>query len=63
MPTPFDKSFNKNTILTKLKGRWECECKKGLWSVSAPTKKEANKVGRHYFQQYLFDGEYDDQKA
>ncbi len=59
MANAFEKKFAKNTTLAKKKGRWECECKKGLWGVSAPTKKSAKDEGRHYFQQYDSDGEYD----
>ena len=35
-------------------------CNKGLWSVSAPTSREAFNEAFHYFTQYLSDGEYDD---
>ena len=60
MATEFDKKFNKHTKLTKKKDHWECECKKDLWGVSGPTKKKVKDEGRHYFQQYLSDGEYND---
>lgn len=59
MATEFEKKFAKNSTLKKGKGFWECECKKGLWGVMAPTKKSAKDEGRHYFAQYLSDGEYD----
>lgn len=58
MATKFEKKFAKNTTLAKKGGRWECDCKKGLWSVMAPTKKSAKDEGRHYFAQYDSDGEY-----
>lgn len=59
MATPFDKAFNKNTTLTKNKGQWHCDCKKGLWGVSGPTKDKVKAEAKHYFAQYLEDGEYD----
>ena len=59
MATEFEKKFAKNSTLKKKHGRWECECKRGLWGVSAPTKKSAKNEGRHYFAQYESDGEYD----
>lgn len=33
-------------------------CVKGLWEVIAPTKEQAEREGRHYFNQYFADGEY-----
>ncbi len=40
-------------------GHWMVDCKRGLWSVSAATKHDAIKEGLHYWQQYYYDGEYD----
>jgi hypothetical protein len=37
----------------------EFKCPLGLWAVSAPTCKQAEREARHYFAQYLGDGEYD----
>lgn len=34
------------------------ECKLGLWTVDAPTTREAVIEAKSYFQQYLADGEY-----
>ena len=36
------------------------ECTKGLFSVYARTKEDAEKEAKHYFYQYFSDGEYND---
>lgn len=51
--------FNELTKYEKTSFGHEISCKKGLWSVTAPTKEEAVKIVKHYFIQYLSDGEYD----
>lgn len=40
--------------------RCEISCRKGLWSVTAPTELEAYREALHYFRQYYGDGEYSD---
>jgi len=52
------RAFKTNTTIKQVGKRWRCECKKGLWSVDAPTKKQALLEGSYYFAQYLSDGEY-----
>jgi hypothetical protein len=54
------RAFKANTTLKQVGDRWECECNKFLWSVSAPTKKQALLEGSYYFNQYYSDGEYND---
>ena len=41
-------------------GRVRIKCKKNLWLVDCPTLEQALNEARHYFGQYLRDGEYDD---
>jgi len=51
--------FNRCVNRKKTKsGYYEIECKLGLWSVMAPTKKEAEHEAKYYFSQYKLDGEY-----
>lgn len=59
MASALEKKFVKNSTIRKIGGVWECECKKGLWSVITSTKKSAKDEGRRYFVQYNEDGEYD----
>ena len=39
-------------------GDYSIACKLGLWAVSAPNEKQANREAAHYWLQYLNDGEY-----
>ena len=50
--------FNRCVNRKRLNGGYEIECKLGLWSVAAPTKKEAEADAKYYFSQYKLDGEY-----
>ena len=52
-------AFAENTTTTDDGDRVCIACKKGLWSVDAPTKEDALREARHYFAQYYQDGEYD----
>ena len=45
-------------LKTKENGRYEAKCKKGNWSVDAPSKNQATQEAMHYFMQYAQDGEY-----
>jgi hypothetical protein len=58
-----DKAFVENTIerTVRRSGRkiHIIRCKKGLWSVEAPTFIEALTEALRYFRQYYLDGEYD----
>lgn len=58
MSESYLEAFKKNTKIIKVKDRYRCECRLGLWSVDAPTKKAALLEGNHYFFQYYGDGEY-----
>lgn len=53
--------FNKMTTRTRDRYGYTFRCSKGNWSVTAPDYDDAKKEAMHYFQQYLKDGEYDDQ--
>ncbi len=53
-----DESFKRHTTYKKTKSGHKIDCSKGLWGVIAPTKAEAEREARHYFVQYLADGEY-----
>ena len=50
--------FNKNSIRERCKDYYVISCVKGLWSVTAPTEREAEKEAFSYFVQYYSDGEY-----
>lgn len=50
--------FNRCVTRKKLKSVYEIQCNMGLWSVIAPTKKEAEQEAKYYFSQYKLDGEY-----
>ena len=41
-------------------GRTCFDCNKGLWAVSAPDPYTALKEARHFYTQYVNDGEYKD---
>lgn len=45
---------------SEIDGRYQIDCKKGLWGVDAPDKIQAITEAWHYFQQYAQDGEYDE---
>ena len=51
--------FELNTVSKKVGDRFYIECRKGLWSVEAPTKSQATVEAVRYFLQYQRDGEYD----
>lgn len=55
-----DLAFLINTRYRHRNGRHLVECKKGLFSIDAGTKKEAYREAKHYFVQYFSDGEYDE---
>ena len=55
--TEFQK-FEKCTKVKQSKGRVTVDCVKGLWGVDAPTLEQAIDEAKHYFLQYLSDGEY-----
>ena len=50
--------FEKCTKVKQSKGRVTVDCVKGLWGVDAPTLQQAIDEAKHYFLQYLSDGEY-----
>ncbi len=54
------KSFEVSTVMTNKNGRYQINCRKGLWGVDAPSLEEAAREAVHYFTQYLSDGEYDE---
>lgn len=51
--------FKQYSITKKTKYGYECNCVKGLWGVTAPTRKQVIDAGYYYFIQYWSDGEYD----
>ncbi len=51
--------FTKNTITKKTSSGFEIKCRKGLYSVIAPTLDQAQMEAKHYFAQYFSDGEYE----
>lgn len=53
----FDK-FYACTKSKKSKGSFSIDCRLGLWGVTAPTLEQAVDEAKHYFLQYLSDGEY-----
>ena len=53
-----DEAYEKFTKHKKTKHGYQIDCVKGLWGVTAPTKKEAEREAKHYFWQYFEDGEY-----
>lgn len=53
-----DEAFKKWVKFRKTKNGYIAKCKKGFWSVHAPTYEEAEREARHYFAQYYSDGEY-----
>lgn len=55
-----DEAFNKFTDYKITQYGHEINCSKGLWGVTAPTKKQAEVEAKHYFIQYFGDGEYDE---
>jgi hypothetical protein len=55
-----DDLITKKTTTTKIKNGYICKCTKGLWTVYAPTKKEAEFEGYKYWVQYFKDGEYNE---
>lgn len=57
--TEFEK-FEKCTKIKIKKGRVTLDCIKGLWGVDDPTLEQAIDKAKHYFKQYMDDGEYHD---
>lgn len=65
------KTFGKKTTMTNdamfeqctktecKNGRFEITCVLGLWAVSGPELHRVRREAKHYWQQYLSDGEYD----
>jgi hypothetical protein len=53
-----DEAFSRLTKYKKTRYGHEIKCRKGLFSVVAPTKKQALQEARHYFVLYFEDGEY-----
>lgn len=53
-----DEAYIKHTKHTKKYGRYQIDCKKGLFGVDAPNKEQAEREAKHYFIQYFMDGEY-----
>lgn len=56
------RAFNKWTTTRKTKSGYSVTCKKGLWSIHAPSKDDAFREALRYFAQYYSDGEYEDDK-
>jgi hypothetical protein len=54
------KGFPQNTTVTNKNGRFQIDCKKGLWGVDASSFLEATKEAMRYYVQYESDGEYDE---
>jgi len=50
-------AFEKNT--KRSRDGLTIKCRRGLWSVTAPTKEAALSEAQRYFVQYFLDGEYD----
>ena len=55
------KSFDANTTTTNNGTFYTIKCKKGLWACSGSLagKVAVENEARHYFVQYLQDGEYE----
>ena len=53
-----EEAYKKWTTTITTKTGCTIKCKKGLWSVDAPTERKADVEARHYFTQYYADGEY-----
>ncbi len=56
--TEFEKFYKCVTITKHDNGNVSVDCKLGLWGVEAPAMREAVVEAKHYFLQYLGDGEY-----
>lgn len=59
MEEELDQLFKKNTRSSR--NGCSIRCRQGLWAVSAPDPATALQEARHYFVQYLGDGEYGNQ--
>jgi hypothetical protein len=53
-----EKLFNKWTVRRKTRNGYRISCRNHLWAVYDPDKEEAEREAKHYFAQYLEDGEY-----
>ena len=53
-----DDRMNKCIDIKNVSGVITIKCKLGFWSVSGRDQKEVVSDARHYFGQYLSDGEY-----
>ena len=45
--------------LYRRRDRWYAKCLCGLWKVEGPDRDSVEREARHYWLQYLSDGEYD----
>ena len=54
----FIEDFNRNTTCKEKDGRWNFDCKKGLWGVSGTDLAQTIDEAYWYFAQYQSDGEY-----
>ena len=52
-------SFEKDTVKSYKNGRYQIDCRLGLWGVDAYTSAQAEYEAMHYYAQYKKDGEYD----
>ena len=53
-----DEAYKKFTKRRKTAHGYSVKCSLGLWGVTAPTKAQAEREGKHYLVQYFSDGEY-----
>lgn len=54
--------FHTHTKYKQTKHGHEVSCVKGLFSVTAPTRVQAEKEAFYYFMQYYNDGEYNEKE-
>ena len=52
--------FDDLVIKSRMGKTWSIDCPKGLWGVTSENYSEAEQEARHYFWQYMEDGEYSD---
>lgn len=57
---PASDCFNRCVKVRRIGGRVRICCRLGLWSVEAINLAAAELEARHYWAQYLQDGEYDE---
>jgi hypothetical protein len=63
MITDLDALFERSVIRRKRRHGYNIKCSRGLWEVWAPTQETAEQMAKHYFVQYLEDGEYEEASA